>query len=1085
MLLFIHPALAVLPLPTYPECGEPDRADLCPVDLAERWTYLSYIPAAWQQTVRSAETASGASVDRAWRTTTGRTDVLISVMDSGIDWGADGIVRKTALNTAELPLPNGSDVYDADGNGVVNISDYAGSVDPTAGVAAADDILDPSDLIATYSDGTDADGNGFVDDIAGWDFLWNDNDPYDDTDFGHGTGEAEWSSEEGGDDGDVGACPNCMLMHLRVGDAFIADAAAFASAVLYATDNDVDIVQVAIGAITRPAYAQVAIEYAWEHGVLVVSSAGDETAWHSNPPANQSRTVYVHGVTYSGDSEAEASSFLAYENCTNHGPRLDFSVPSDDCSSYATGLTAGIAGLVLSAGRDAGLTLSPAEVTQLLTRNVEDIDLSADADPQGYPSLPGWDRYFGEGRVNAEASVAAAREGRIPPTIEITAPEWLAFLDPVATPTVTIAGRVEAPRAPLASWTLEVGRGLEPAAWESLGRGSGATDALASWTLPQDDCALDDYPSGTTTVEREESMNACTWTLRLSAVDVDGEEAVVRRTVFVQHDPDALPGFPQRLADGSSLEASPLLVDVDGDGVLDVIQASGGGWVTALHGDGSRLWSAHVETLEEIDDTLPGAHSSAPAYADVGLAMYAPIAATPAAGDLDGDGGVDIVVATMRGAVHVFGADGSPRPGFPVLLDPIPMTDPVFQVDDGILGAPVLSDLDGDGRLEIVVVGFDGKVYAWTADGALLAGWPIVPRWDATIEGREHIISSPAVGDLDGDGRPEVVFGTNEAIDDEHAPLFAYHADGTPLSGWPVRMWGYSTDVLPVVGEGMPESPAIGDLDGDGLPEVIAHSMGGAVSVFAADGSTVFETLTNASAYGAGSNVGDNAVLPLINSPSLGDLDGDGVLDLVTGATGIGYMLSGLAEGERTDFDQMVAAWSGVDGTFLAGWPRVVDDLPFFLNPAIGDIDGDGAMEVIAGTGGGEAHAWNADGAEPSGWPKLVGGWVIASPAIGDIDGDGSLDVVLSTRDGYLFAWSTSSPAGASVAWSQLGHDTMHTKDSRTALPGYNGGYPDAGQPDETSHCGCSSTGQAWGWGGLLIATVAGARRRKGLTPRG
>lgn len=1079
MLLLLAAAHAVLPLPVYPECGEPDRVDLCPVDLDERWTFLSYIPAAWRPTVRSQETATGASIDRAWRTTAGRTDVLISVMDSGIDWGADGIVRKTALNIAELPMPDGHEVYDVDGNGVVNVSDYFGSVDPTAGVAAADDILDPSDLIATYSDGTDADGNGYVDDIAGWDFLWNDNDPYDDTDFGHGTGEAEWSTEEGGDEGDIGACPNCMVMHLRVGDAFVADAAAFASATLYATDNGVDIVQVAIGSITRPAFAQLAIDYAWDHGVAVISSAGDETAWHSNPPANQGRTVYVHGITYSGDSEREASSFLAYENCTNHGARLDFSVSSDDCSSYATGLTAGVAGLVLSAARDAGFTLSPAELAQLLTRNVQDIDLSAEPGLDVYPSQPGWERHFGEGRLDAEASVEAAAAGRIPPSIEITSPEWLAYLDPAATPTITVAGMVAAPRSALSSWTLEVGPGLEPEAWEILGSGSTTTDALAEWALPQQDCALEDHPLGTTTVEREEGMNACTWTLRLSAVDAAGAVAVVRRTVYVQHDPDALPGFPQRVGDGSSLEASPLLVDVDADGVLDVIQASGGGWVTALHGDGSTIWAAHVESLEEIDDALPSSHSAALAYGEIGVAMYAPIAATPAAGDLDGDGGVDIVVATMRGAVHVFDAMGAPRAGFPVLLDPVLLTDPAYQIDDGILGAPVLSDLDGDGRLDILAVGFDGKVYAWTPDGTVLEGWPVVPRWDAAIAGREHIISSPAVGDLDGDGLPEVVFGTNEAIDDEHAPLFAYHGDGSPLAGWPVRMWGYSTDVLPVVGEGMPESAAISDLDGDGAPEVIAHSIGGAVSVFAPDGSTILETDTNRSSYGAKSNVGDTSVLPLINSPSVGDVDRDGVLDIVTGATGIGYMLGGMSQGERIDFDQMVAAWSGVDGSFLAGWPRVVDDLPFFLNPAIGDIDGDRAMEVIAGTGGGLAHAWNADGEEPSGWPKLVGGWVIASPAIGDIDGDGLLDVVLGTRDGYLFAWTTASPSGASVAWAQIGHDPMHTKDSRTPLTGYNAGYPDDGAPD-AEDCGCASGGSGWGWGGVLIgiAAVVGRRRK-------
>jgi MYXO-CTERM domain-containing protein len=1079
MLLLVLTAQAILPLPVFPECGEADRPDLCPADLEEDWTFLSYIPSAWKGTVRPQESATGASIDRAWRTTTGRTDVLISVMDTGIDWAEEGVVRKTALNTAELPFPEGQDRYDVDGNGLVNIDDYAGTVDPTAGVDVADHLLDPSDLIATFSDGIDDDGNGYVDDIAGWDFMWNDNNPYDDTDAGHGTGEALLSAEEGGDGGDVGSCPNCMLLHMRVGDGFVADASGFASAVLYATDRGADIVQVAIGSLTRPAFAQLAIDYAWDHGVVVISSAGDETAWHSNPPANQGRAVYVHGITFAGESEREASSYIAYENCTNHGARLDFSTSSESCSSYATGHTAGVAGLVISAARDAGLTLSPAEIAQLLTRNVEDIDRSDDPAPDVYPSLPGWDRFFGQGRLSAEAAVAAAAAGRIPPSIEITSPEWLAYVDPAASPTLTVAGSVQAPRTPLASWTLAAGAGLEPTSWETIASGTAPTESLGAWTLPAGDCPIPDHPPETDTVQREEAMNACTWTLLLTATDTAGNEAVARRVVYVQRDGDALPGFPVRLGDGSSLEPSPLLVDVDKDGVLDIIQATGGGWVLALNGTGETLWSAHVETIEEIDDALPGSHSGAPAYATVGVEMYAPIVATPAAGDLDGDGGLDIVVASLRGAVHVFDETGAPRPGFPVLLDPIAATDPALQVDEGILGAPVLADLDGDGGLDIISTGFDGKVYAWNSAGESLPGWPIVPRWDTAAPAREHIVSSAAVGDLDGDGLPEVVFGTNEAISDEHSPLFAYRHDGTPLPGWPVRMWGYTTDVLPIVGEGMPQSPAIADLDGDGTPEVLAHSTGGAVAVFSPAGEKLWETDTSRSTYGEGSNASDSSVLPLINSPSVGDVDGDGVLDIVTGATGIGYMLSGLEGGTRVHFDHMVAAWSGVDGTFLAGWPRVIDDLPFFLNPAVADIDGDRQMEVIAGTGGGLVHAWNADGDSPSGWPKLVGGWVIASPAVGDVDGDGNLDVVLGTRDGYLFAWTTASPAGASAAWPQLGHDPQHTKDSRTPLPGYNAGYPESGEPEPD--CGCTAGTGASGWGvgvGVVVALVVGRRRR-------
>ena len=59
----------------------------------------------------------------------------------------------------------------------------------------ADSILDASDLIATFSDGTDADANGYVDDIAGWDFFDDDNDPFDASSCcsanGHGTGRAK------------------------------------------------------------------------------------------------------------------------------------------------------------------------------------------------------------------------------------------------------------------------------------------------------------------------------------------------------------------------------------------------------------------------------------------------------------------------------------------------------------------------------------------------------------------------------------------------------------------------------------------------------------------------------------------------------------------------------------------------------------------------------------------------------------------------------------------------------------------------------------------------------------------------------
>ena len=92
-------------------------------------------------------------------------------------------------------------------------------------------MLDPQDVMIAFSDGKDDDSNGFVDDIAGWDFLDDDNDPFDDVQYGHGTGEARDSNAEADNGGDLGTCPNCKVVPLRVGDSFVADVNSFAQAV--------------------------------------------------------------------------------------------------------------------------------------------------------------------------------------------------------------------------------------------------------------------------------------------------------------------------------------------------------------------------------------------------------------------------------------------------------------------------------------------------------------------------------------------------------------------------------------------------------------------------------------------------------------------------------------------------------------------------------------------------------------------------------------------------------------------------------------------------------------------------------------
>jgi len=178
---------------------------------------------------------TGASIDKAWEKTTGRPDVVIAVHDSGIRWNDGGFLvdlnNKTWLNRGELPIPDwGSphpnDAYNRNGDGFFNILDYCpnaadelncgGSGDSRVrGSSTANDTdynangwIDPEDLIFKFSDGVDDDGNGYVDDFVGWDTFEDDNDPFDEVQYGHGTGEARDSTAEVNNGGDAGVCPN-------------------------------------------------------------------------------------------------------------------------------------------------------------------------------------------------------------------------------------------------------------------------------------------------------------------------------------------------------------------------------------------------------------------------------------------------------------------------------------------------------------------------------------------------------------------------------------------------------------------------------------------------------------------------------------------------------------------------------------------------------------------------------------------------------------------------------------------------------------------------------------------------------------
>ena len=191
--------------------------------------------------------------------------MLVAVTDSGIEWNEGQLTNQLFLNQGELPPPigcPGSDgiKYDVNGDGRFNVHDYTTTTGQKLraggdGVRLARQRQERQrhhrsrgSRSSSFSDGKDDDGNGYVDDISGWDFFHDDNDPMDDTGFGHGTGSSKDGFAMPNDgQGGIGTCPDCTAMMLRVGDAFVPELNTWAMAVTYATDIGASVINISGG----------------------------------------------------------------------------------------------------------------------------------------------------------------------------------------------------------------------------------------------------------------------------------------------------------------------------------------------------------------------------------------------------------------------------------------------------------------------------------------------------------------------------------------------------------------------------------------------------------------------------------------------------------------------------------------------------------------------------------------------------------------------------------------------------------------------------------------------------------------------
>jgi hypothetical protein len=1111
-------------------------------EFAGLWQYHSFVPDRifGQVDEVTKRLGTGAHYDRAWAKTTGDPNVIIAMTDSGIEWNNVHLLNRMFINKGELPVSEcpagtGANGHDRNGDGRFNVQDYTTATghDLPEFTKVCDSrittdhnkngVLDAEDLIKTFSDGKDDDGNGYTDDISGWDFFQNDNNPADNTHFGHGTGASRDSAAEGNDGrGDIGTCPDCSLMMLRCGDAFVPEVNNWSMAVVYATDIGAHVVNMSGGGgLSNPAFVRDALEYAYDNGVSVVISNSDLNSFHHNMPNHNNHAIAVHAIVHDGTNPESSSTFFNYNNCTNYGANLFLSIPANGCSSEASGRSGGMLGLLYSAAIKYGIPqpypmagdpagtrrLTAEEVRQLLLGTVDSFYNPADAtNPEKYPTKPGFARRFGYGRPNPRTAIDQIVAGKLPPEVDLETPLWYDTLYPDQTPTVPIVGRIalrgaaQNPAGTTFDYVVEWAPGVDPVDGEfkQIGKGdmlsSSIAGPLAMWNLQGIEVRNPVPGRKDPSFQPDDPVNIYTVTLRVRATVhssnpmLEGVKGESRKAVHIHRDSTLLPGFPKWL--GASGEASPKLADIDGDGKREIIVADSSGRVHAFRMDGSELpgWPARVELLPLVDPNSKHGkgHQMAPAFtmgqkpinaSDIG----SPIGATPAVGDLDGDGKLEVVVATWNGHVWAFRSNGQPVTGFPVTMrldSDMYTVDRQYELEDGFWGAPLLADLDGDKKPEIVAAGMDARLYAWKANGQEVPGYPVVV-WDTTRpeqgdaddkRQRQRIFTTPACGDLNGDGIPDFVTGTNENYTG-HGRVYAIDGRGnnTPggnafLPGFPIDI--VSTRILPVVGQGSPISPVLADVDADGVPEIIINGITSVPKVYNSKGKSVGRPMVNQKQnFGELSDALNPVIFTFVSYPAIADLDDDGVPDIVEGAAGTDAALSFASGGKRRDFEHHVGAWDSRTGAFKRGYPRVLDDWMFFATPAIADIDGDGKVNVLAASGGYFVHAWDVDGKEAAGFPKFTGGWVLATPAVADLDGDGKLELVVNTRNGWLYAWRTEGPADGRVDWSSFHRDLANT--GNYELPN------EFGKKAVPQAAGCACDVAARRTGGFMLPLIA------------
>jgi hypothetical protein len=346
------------------------------------------------------------------------------------------------------------------------------------------------------------------------------------------------------------------------------------------------------------------------------------------------------------------------------------------------------------------------------------------------------------------------------------------------------------------------------------------------------------------------------------------------------------------LGPGTEWRFEPLVVDLNGDGHLDLVATA------RLAKPSLHIWRGDGRgALSPVE----------PTWTDIGYAALA-------TGDINRDGFPDIVAASHFGGVQTLLSDG--RQGF---------TEKLLRREDGHVGAQ-LADLNGDGHLDLILLGYRNTgIWMYSGDGT--GSWTLYTTLPETRPGSTMPGRAVVLGDLNHDGHLDLVAAF------QRWGIYTYYGDGRG---------GFTGGPVAFDSEGQAfESLALGDVNRDGHPDIAingtlsAGDQPNGPDVYLGDGQKGWKA----------SSAGLKIVKYASAGIAMGDLDHDGNVDVVA---------AGNMSGEARDGHGLF--WLRGDGrgswSLVQDCGLPTKGLSKMHGVRLADLDEDGVLEIIALSGG-------------------------------------------------------------------------------------------------------------------------------------